>query len=731
MKNPILSSAFTVLLFWWVVLTLGDGAFGEIELDQIVFNLVFVAAGVVLGGAAMAMFGHLNRAALETRLSGKTLRGLSVTMGMVPILKREPKRTGDLPNVRRLNIAEIENPDFLDQWRERWKPTHPHHVALVDAILRVLSTKPNAPATHLKDGHGGRTLLQHTLLTAFLMDKMSKTWVWEGNRSKGRNKQILIPLRNANYRWNADDPLIMVAAVGHDIGKLECYIYDKSGNIIGSRHEHDIASSQMIARISEAWLLPDPDREALLLSVGHYHHVPDIPMENKHRPLDDRLMALTELLIYCDTISSRLELGKPLVEAQAEIEAPGVPSEAKQDTLLTIFSDIVGETDRINGDDTRYRVGQKNTLGGKHYLLFHERSLAAEIAERSGLDAMAKMGNGEFRLTRELLTALDEKGVLYKKHDGKEYGAVSALWKVEFRKKSGDFLANWPATIIVEITKDFLPALLDLDDSDVVPLIKGPVHGEQRAKKGGNTGLDLESLSTLDAEKLLAAAALQPGTAKPAKKAPAAPNAPAASASGNAPADPAVAEVSEAPAAAEGEEVPDWAREDAEVEPPPTAPPMANESVQPDPMDSPAETGDLPTEADPEPTADPVPARVPDDLAGMADRASSEAANVCEQIIAGELRKAVPHPEEKGVFVVRANLLTPLMRNFSWIDSIPAINAGLVPGVRCESEGEGEEEVLFLLFNLHTVVANQQAATAFDQSGDMPIVDKSPGGDPW
>ena len=691
MKNPLLSSAFTVLIFWWLILAIFDGSFTDIELGEIVYNLTFIGVGFLVGAVSINVFGYLNRGALEGRLAGKSHRGLAVTMGMLPILKREPKRAGELPNIRRLNIPEVEDQGFLDQWRERWKGTHPHHVALLDAVLKVMQTKPDAPATHLKDGHGGRTLLQHAILTGFLMERIARSWTWEGNRSKGRNKQILIPLRNANYKFNPDDPLIMIAAVCHDLGKLECYVYNAEGEVVGSKHEHDIVSSQMLARLPEIWSIADLDREVLLLSVGHYHHVPDMPMESKNKPIDDRLMALTELIIHCDTVASKLEQGKSRQEAEAEAD-DSVPTEAKQDTLLSIFSDIVGETDRINGDDTRYRVGQKNSMGGKPYLFFHERSLLMEIAERSGLDAMSKMGDGQFRLTRDLLSALDEQGVLYKIHEGKEYGAVSALWKVEFRKKNGDFLANWPAAIIVQISDTFLPALLALDDSDVIPLIKGPVHGEQRAKKG-NTGLDLESLTALDAEKMLTEVALRPGTPKPTKQ----PSAPAPAAT---------------PPATPAEPPPDWAMDDAGAPASPPSPP-----------------------ADPAPAPEPVPPPVVGPTAGdaaAADTVSTEAIEVCELIVAGGLPKAVAHPHEEGIFVVRANHLTPFTDGFSWLDAAPSISAGLVPGVRCVIEGEDDEAVLFLLFNPSAVLANQTAATAFNQTGDLPAKSKDEaGGDPW
>ncbi len=691
MQNPLLSSGLIVFLFWWGLLAY-FGAADDYSFDELAYNAIMVAVGASIGMFVTWAHMWLNRIAVKQRMEPKSKRGLVINMGLLPALMPEPKRGTHLPNLHKLKFPPGTDLDFLDRWRERYRTSHPAHVALLNAILKVLMADPTIPGSHLKGGHGGRTLLEHALLAANQMEIQAAGWQWDGNRGKS-TKTLLIPMRNPQYRFQPDDPLVMIIGLAHDIGKLESYIFDSACRVVGSKHEHDIVGAHMLGRLPELWALPDIDREVLLLSVGHYHHVRDMPMDEDNKPRDDRLMCVTELLIHVDSVTSKLEEGKS--REDAERAAAEVPSEGKQDTLMTAFADIVAEGDRINGNDKDYRVGQKLTLDGRPYLFFHEASLMKEIAERTGFDAMAMMGHGQFRLSRDLLLALDEKDVLYKTHAGKEYGALSAQWKVEFRKKNGEFLAEWASTIIVRITDTFLPAMLNMDDADVIPLIKRPLFGEQRAKRG-NTGAALDSFAEMDPADVQAAATLQPGTPKKPKLS-------------------LVLGGTGAEAAADAAAVPSAADAPADQAPDP----FADESAR--------DTGDTAT---PKPTAAPA-------LSDL-ERAESYRAMTIEmatviakRIDAGRQQKIAKHPTEEGITVVRASNATPANPDFSWETALPAIAAGFVPGLRYVEESVDGATVVFLLFNVKVLLAGDGTGTerALAKTGEMPELDRHAGDD--
>jgi hypothetical protein len=227
-------------------------------------------------------------------------------------------------------------------------------------------------------------------------------------------------------------------------------------------------------------------------------------------------------------------------------------------------------------------------------------------------------------------------------------------------------------------------------------------------------------------EEIEAKAKLQPGTPKPEKGPP--PPKPAA-----APAPP--------------EDTPDWAKDDVAANAPaapvqePAATDAASESAEAAAPE--AAVGESPLEGAATRDAPEAPAGAPADTsvisvgpidqAAIADVATAQAIRICKDIRDGKLPKAVRHPDEEGIYIIRAAHLRSLLGpHVSWDEAVPAVEAGMVPGVRHLVEDVGGQPVAMFLFNVDAVLAQRASTTAFSTTGDLPVRSKEPvPGDPF
>ena len=514
-KNPIVIATSRVVIFWWVALTLLDvEAYGTevVDPDEVILRMSFLAAGILFGFCYIAFEVFAFRQAQRRGTEKGNQRGLFSSLGPPPLLKPPPAQAKNIPS--KLPYPPDINDRFLDQWFAKYETSHPSHVALMKALLRVYAHDLSLPATHIAGGHGGRTLMTHSLLVCGLMLRLAETWGYSGLR--GKSGRLVLALRDPGYVFTPNDPMVGIVALAHDIGKIECYIKDSKGQVVDSKFEHDQVGGRMLGRMDEVWNLPDTDRQLLTSVVSFYHRPQELPLANGGLACDDRTIAVMELLIRADATASRLENGQTETEAS---QCDEVVPEQEKDSMWGAFCELMMQSGRINGPSASFRLGQKNSSEtGTALVYLHETSLRKALAKQMGVDEGVQLGDRSYMLTRSLLKVLQEHGVLYQHHNEASFSDSRALFNVEFHNKKGDKLATWPATIIIE-PGVVLPTLSNLPDFTSFPTISRATFGAHSAKNKRQDllsafadGADPESLMTL------APAEEAPSDAAPKKK---------------------------------------------------------------------------------------------------------------------------------------------------------------------------------------------------------------------
>ncbi len=125
------------------------------------------------------------------------------------------------------------------------------------------------------------------------------------------------------------DPLLPLAAIAHDIGKLTAYQVI-GGNHVAVRH-HDRESGRILANLSEWWDMPLPDRHVLLLAVRYEHAMGDVPSSYPDLSAEDlkRVNLLIGQLREIDGLATQDEKKEVL----ADLPLPEMVLRAFMDTI--------------------------------------------------------------------------------------------------------------------------------------------------------------------------------------------------------------------------------------------------------------------------------------------------------------------------------------------------------------------------------------------------------------
>lgn len=451
-RRSSISPTLTVFGIWWIAT-----AYLSLSYDwaSMVQTATVVAFGLILGVVAALVSIAVIRSGYRTVVAPTELRGLRCSIGEVPMPMPPPERAEALPALSPLTMPDIPA-DFVDNWLDEYAAEYPKHAALFKALLLVLNNLPNLPATHVPGGHGGRTLLQHSMLTAWIMTEVSKTWEYDGLRDRN-GKKILVPLRNPNYKFRPHDPMVGIIGLAHDIGKIESYTYNDRGEVVGIRSEHDLTGSRMIARMQETWDIPADDRDAMLLAIAHYHHPVELPMAPDQRRMvarDDRTIALMELLIRADFTVTRVENSGEMPTDEEYRSLDSVRS-VSPEQLYEEFIALIHEAHRINSGNIKYSVGQISPApDGKGGLLYlHEESLRTHMMRRLDLQSTEHLGNGRYQITVDLLNVLKARGLLYTIHENLDYSAGNAMWVCEVLGSKNQKVSDWPCVIAVKLNQ--------------------------------------------------------------------------------------------------------------------------------------------------------------------------------------------------------------------------------------------------------------------------------------
>lgn len=459
MYRQVFGYATTVFGFWWLVLGAWGAVRGEIDIEQSlqasIAILMLVIIGAIVGVVGVVGWVILDREARRNSLQSSKVRGLTCSIGEVPLNAKEPARAPQLPSFDDMRDVPA---DFFPAWIQRYEKSHPAQAALLVAMLKIFELNKSLPATHVVGGHGGRTLLNHSLLVAYQMQQLAGKWTYTGLRDR-TGKRVLLKLRDESYEFDPEDPLVLLVGLAHDIGKIEAFIIE-NGVVIGSQHEHDLTGARMLARMPEMWDIPDADRIALLLSIAHYHHPMELPLSPDRRAIDDRTIAVMELLIKADFVASAIER-KGVVPTEADYvqemddrQAFDVTDEAIWDAFVAILE----EAGRINSTDINYNVGTICQVSpfNSIILVLNEGAIRGALMRRLGIEDATRLGDGRFTITTKLLKVLDDHNVLYREANGVSYPAESALWSVSFYgkkatrgKREAARLTGWPATILL------------------------------------------------------------------------------------------------------------------------------------------------------------------------------------------------------------------------------------------------------------------------------------------
>lgn len=448
-KNPLIKSVIVVTTTWWMILTVVAKE-PITALSRMVLAFSGAIGGATLGFGAVFVLLFLGRRAAISNIKGTNNRGLSISMGTLPVGIGPPARAEGA-------VLEVDD-TRLSQWYQEAKTKYPSHARLFEACLQVYARNYDLPASPVRGGHGGVALFNHALHVSEVALELRETWSHDGERIK--KEDLRIPLTDPEYTFDCNDPLIPVLALAHDIGKIECYS-EVDGKIKEFRQDHDMVSGLMLARTPETWRLDPEDRTDLLLAVSHYHHPSYLPTH-----ASDRVRAMVSLLIAADVKASTIE-GIPDI-AKAWKELAEQPTE--RELIWEVFTDLIAAPGSINGQDLDNRIGYKN---GSFLYLFEDKTrhaIAKAMGNERAAEKSSRMKDGRYKISDLLMQVLEDKDILYSTHKGKKYSHTKALFKVTFNDpRNPDHSVTVPAVIILKLGNPILSRFDKHPDSRLQP----------------------------------------------------------------------------------------------------------------------------------------------------------------------------------------------------------------------------------------------------------------------
>jgi len=501
MKNPLLSSFVIVMAFWYGILAIFSRAPLHVIHVYAFRGLWIVLIGLCWGVLAFVVWLAVVRGNKQHGLqSGDSRRGLSISLGEFPRGAPPPARSP---------CSEPFLPEQFSAWFTGYQAAHPSHAKLMQAVIEVYQAHALLPASPVPGGHGGATLMQHSLNVLATILSMAPSWRYDGHKNK--KGQNVFPLIDGTYRFDVTDPLIPIAGFAHDIGKITCYRQRQDGLVDEIRPNHDTEGGKLLVTLEEFWMLPKEDRDALNLALSFYHHINSLPLW-----ADDRTRALTELLITADIRTGTAEGEKnmaamyedidtlPAWEEGAELPAPAItvrstspnrtadvdsaptpptdhfdPSGADENEgwAWDQFEALILEPGRINGNEKSIRVGFKHG----EWVYVNDAVLRTALSTSLNAPRLTEQpGRGQMSpVTRTLLGRLSRQGLLYQHHDGRDFSEKSALFKMVMHGTGGKIVQNWGFTMIFK--SEAFPSIRQMPDCKYQPRILGCAFGEHRA----------------------------------------------------------------------------------------------------------------------------------------------------------------------------------------------------------------------------------------------------------
>jgi hypothetical protein len=475
-------SALGVFLFW-------GGSFWLLYADH-VFDPVFLLSSLLilfLAGMVACEVAKNSRHQLKTALIGNTINGLSSSLGVVPV-HQPPLALVDHFDWNDLKPfypkgLEDKTQNAIRQFIEETKE-QPHYLQLFESLVRLFLNPERVKytagydfdATGTKELPNDRennshrlniSLLTHSLLvfTVAMLEKEQFCLNYVGVREKRMHNPAFKPAKN--------DPLFAILAFSHDIGKFMTFklFLDQQGKVVTKRilRHHDIHGSRVISTIPEFWhpAISAEDREILQNILSCYHHPEVLPIQphslkKPEKNNSDRESALMEFLIFSDTTTGQIETGSSWDKAVKQKHLSAVETtNGEIDNFPALFIAFLAMNSDINLTNGK-SLAFKTTMNGRSLLVFDEDLFIDHfcdyIKKPEYKDLRRKMGRKKdiHPMTSNLLTALDELGVVYRMETKTTSGrpAPWAIYRSSFTRKDEDqaFL-TLNSTFIIDITE--------------------------------------------------------------------------------------------------------------------------------------------------------------------------------------------------------------------------------------------------------------------------------------
>lgn len=460
--KQIVAAATRVTLFWSAVA--GILYFHDFDYRLTLANFVVIAASLIFGALISTMLIYQDRRSIEHSIQAQVIRGMQSSIGAIPVHSPTLRADSGFPS------ADVQPPEIADLL-SLCRPKMGDAMGLLfDEVMKTLWAYKETPAAPLlkknsgvwvlngSHNHGGRSLVTHSLLVANLMCEQAKYYYYKAPRHHG---VALFNVLDPAFQLDPDDPLIPIIGLAHDIGKIECIVWE-DGKPSRMEDGHDFLSARIVARMDPFWH-PDIDAESrriLQTVLAHHHHVQDVPMQKNGEPTSDRLHALMELLVKCDRAASAIENCSDAEEKDAvknrslqeAYDAGQMHAEVKSDAdeLLSIIHLILLGPGRINNRTK----GDSASIGWKYFLPQYQKTVVVlkedvfiqAVANHMGIDMLPEVRTGEaspaLRLTQEVLKTLNTANLLFTDFDEHDRCAMSQLYRADFYKPSEYFTDN-------------------------------------------------------------------------------------------------------------------------------------------------------------------------------------------------------------------------------------------------------------------------------------------------
>lgn len=483
MRKLLLKSFLMVVAFWWIaaflVFSLADPSTNLAVLERLqhlapflslhlprqasaldalhlqilalkywtlpVLGLSGLIAGIGVGFAALYTHFRIRQRYLREMPANRYWRDLGITLGELPIppvLPSEETVLSGMPEDTVEEPASEEPPEIL----ERLKTLPSIHRELIDQIIGVLAAHPEA---YVGPGHK-TSLLEHSLnvLEVSLSRKESET-----------------------------EPLLPVAAIAHDLGKITSFEKQEDGSFKRVRW-HDKESARILATLDGWWKLPEIERKSLLLALRYDHSSGNIPTTGPG--VRERTLALQGLLETSDRTATAEE--KKIV--LADLPLPDMVFEAFMKALPTFPLHVAGFAPAKNVKAAGWKKG--DVL----YLL--ENQCRERVLQTMDPDINAALG-GLFRaqhtiapFSQALFQSLESRALLIREYEGQVVKAEEPMWNILSGTK------EFKSVIMIRITEEMRLRLPETDttyDIKVTGSLRSPPPGEMAVASLDMAGL--------------------------------------------------------------------------------------------------------------------------------------------------------------------------------------------------------------------------------------------------